>query len=83
MVQLIVMDFKEIWLWIEFPFRLLWNLLVLIAAKSLTIAWLVFLFGSVLGVILLLIFFADGFFLPMALMVFCVELFPVRAWWEE
>jgi hypothetical protein len=83
MVQLIVMDFKEIWLWVELPFRLLWNLLVLIAAISLTIAWLVFLFGSVLGVILLLIFFPTGFFLPMALMVFCVELFPVRAWWEE
>jgi hypothetical protein len=77
------MDFEEIWLWIELPFRLLWNLLVLIAAISLTIAWLVFLFGSVLGVVLLLIFLPNGFFLPMALMVFSVELFPVSPWWKE
>ena len=59
---------------IQFPFRLIWNLIVIVGAISLTIAWLGFVFGSVIGVILLLIFFPEGFLLPMTLLAFLVRL---------
>jgi hypothetical protein len=36
--------------------------------------WLGFVFGSVIGVILLLIFLPEGFFLPLALLAFTVPL---------
>jgi len=74
---------EEIISWVELPFRILWNILVLIAAVSLTVTWIVFLFGSVLGIILLLIFLPTGFFLPMMLLALTVELFPVFPWWKE
>lgn len=74
---------EEIITWVELPFRILWNILVLIAAVSLTVAWIIFLFGSVLGVILLLIFLPNGFFLPMMLLALTVELFPVFPWWKS
>ena len=73
----------EIIAWVEFPFRILWNALVVITAVSLTVAWIIFLFGSVLGVILLLIFLPSGFFLPMSLLALTVELFPIDPWWES
>jgi hypothetical protein len=67
---------EEIISWVGLPFRILWNMLLLIAAVSLTVAWIGFLFGSVLGVILMLIFLPSGFFLPMSLLALTVELFP-------
>lgn len=45
----------------------LWNSFVVILALWLQIIWLGFIFGSVIGVILLLIFFPDGFLLPLLL----------------
>lgn len=58
------------------PFLLLWDIVVIAGAIGLEIIWLVFLFGSVLGVILLLIFWADGFLLPLALMKLAVPVWP-------
>jgi hypothetical protein len=46
------------------------------AAVGLTIAWIVFVFGSVIGVVLLLIFFPEGFLLPMGLLALTVDLDP-------
>jgi len=76
------MKLREFVQFAEVPFRLLWNLAVLAAAVGLTIAWLLFLFGSVLGVVLLLIFLPGAFFLPMGLLTICVELFPDTPWWD-
>ena len=59
------------------PFRLLWNLIVIGGALTLTVLWLGFVFGSVVGVVLLLIFKPDGFLLPMALMALVIPL------WKE
>lgn len=42
----------------------IWFVAVFIAAVSVEIAWITFLFGSVLGVILMLIFFPSGFLIP-------------------
>ncbi len=54
--------------------RLLWNGFVGVTAISLQVAWLVFLFGSVLGVVLLLLFFPGAFLLPLQLLRFSVPL---------
>ena len=56
------------------PFRLIWNTVVVIGAVALTVVWLLFVFGSVVGVILLLIFAPEGFLLPMALLAFMTPL---------
>jgi hypothetical protein len=77
------MKIRALLQWIELPFRLLWNLAVFATAVGLTIAWLIFIFGSVLGVVLLLIFFPGAFLLPMCITALCVELFPVTPWWED
>lgn len=61
---------------IAFPFRLTWNIIILIGAIWLQLVWLGFIFGSVVGVILLLIFLPDAFLLPLGLLIFMVELFP-------
>jgi ABC-type multidrug transport system fused ATPase/permease subunit len=42
--------------------------IVVIVALALEIAWLFFLFGSVIGCILMFIFFAEGFLLPLLIM---------------
>ena len=67
---------RKIELLIQLPFRLVWNFIVIVGAISLTIAWLGFVFGSVVGVVLLLIFLPQGFLLPMGLLVFLVRLWP-------
>ncbi len=54
----------------------IWNSLVLVVALWLQITWLGFLFGSVLGVVLLLIFAPAAFFLPLALLGLRVETCP-------
>jgi|GEM_PF-5844435 len=52
-----------------FIIQLIWNSFITIIAVCLTIAWICFLFGSVLGVVLLLIFMGvKGFFLPMSML---------------
>ena len=53
---------------ILFPFRGLFNTLIIALAVSLQILWLVFLFGSVIGVVLLLIFLPGAFLLPLSLL---------------
>lgn len=59
---------------IEFIIKVIWDLIVIIWAISLTISWIGFLFGSVLGVVLVLIFLGlDGFFIPLWLFVFVTD----------
>lgn len=50
--------------------RVLWNIFIVILAVWLEIVWLIFLFGSVLGVVLLLIFMPSGFGFPLLLLGF-------------
>ena len=58
---------------VSFCLRLFWNVVVIIVAVWLEIVWVGFLFGSVLGVVLVLLFAADLFFLPLALLSLCVS----------
>lgn len=58
------------------PLRLFWNVVVIVGAIALQIAWLGFVFGSVLGVIILLVFFPAGFLLPLGLLGLTVRLWP-------
>ena len=55
-----------------FPFRLLWNTIVFVGAITLEVLWIGFVFGSVVGVILLLIFWIEGFGLPLVLLALMV-----------
>jgi|GEM_PF-2768734 len=67
--------FGQLLMLVLFPVKLLWNIIVVVAAISLTIAWIGFVFGSVIGVVLLIIFMGlDGFLFPMALVALCVPL---------
>ena len=59
-----------------FPFRLLWNIFVIVGTISLEIMWIGFVFGSVIGVILLLIFWLEGFVFPLVLFAFMTRLWP-------
>lgn len=45
-------------------FRLMWNITLEIFMWCIQIAWVIFLFSSVVGVVLLIIFYPKGFFLP-------------------
>ena len=56
--------------------RLVWNLIILIGAIALEVMWLGFLFGSVVGVVLVLIFAPALFLMPMALLVLWVRISP-------
>ena len=56
------------------PIRLLWDAIVIIAAIWLEILWVGFLFGSVLGVVLVLIFAPELFLAPLGLLNFLVPL---------
>ena len=59
------------------PFRLSWNIFIIVLAVSLTIALNVFIWGSVIaGVILLCFAPAFVFIFPMFLIAFAVELWP-------
>ena len=51
-----------------FPFRSLWNLIVTSLIITGFVLWFGFIFGSVLGVILILIFAPELFLLPLLLM---------------
>ena len=48
-----------------FIFRILWNIGMEILTWYLQIMWIIFLFGSVVGVVLLLIFYPLGFLAPL------------------
>jgi len=63
---------------IQFPFRLLWNIIVIVGTIWLEVIWIGFIFGSVVGIILLLIFMPEGFLLPLGLFSFVVKLWPEK-----
>jgi len=56
--------------------KCIWNVFVWVGAIWLQIIWIIFLFGSVLGVILILIFAPGLFLLPLGLLSFSVKLSP-------
>lgn len=58
-----------------FPFKLVWNLVVIILSIWLQIIWLSFLFWSIIWVVLLLIFFPECFLLPLSLLWMTTPLF--------
>jgi len=55
-----------------------WNLIVWVVAVWLQIAWIAFLFGSVAGVVLVLIFAPELFLLPLGLLIFLHEIPPLK-----
>jgi hypothetical protein len=59
---------------ILFPFRLTWNIVVTALIIAGFIFWFGFIFGSVLGVIIILIFAPDLFLLPLALVFMYTKL---------
>jgi hypothetical protein len=62
---------------IFFPFRLLWNIVVIGLIIAGFVFWFGFIFGSVLGVILILIFAPNLFLLPLLLLPLLKKL------WDE
>ena len=61
---------------ILFPFRLTWNLVFIVLAFGLFIAWNVFVWGSVIVGVLLLIFAPVYLWFPLLLLGCCTELWP-------
>ena len=59
-----------------YPFRLLWNIIVTGLIIGGFILWYGFIFGSVVGVILIIIFAPELFLLPMAIAVMYTKLWP-------
>ena len=59
-----------------FPFRLLWNIIVSGLIAGGFILWYGFILGSVVGVILIIIFAPSLFLLPMVIGVMYIELWP-------
>ena len=49
-------------------FKFIFMAIIVVVSFALEIAWLGFLFGSVIGCILMFIFFPEGFLLPLVLM---------------
>jgi len=60
---------------IYFPFKLTWFVFVTFLIGSAFVAWWGFLFGSVVGVVLVLIFMPDLFLLPLAISILYAPLF--------
>lgn len=58
------------------PFRLLWNVVVTALLIGGFVLWFGFIFGSVIAVILIIIFKPDLFLLPMIVAAMYVELWP-------
>lgn len=56
------------------PFRTLWNLIVTVFIVLAFILWFGFIFGSVIAVILILIFMPELFLLPIAIAAFYVPM---------
>lgn len=61
---------------VSFPFRLLWNIIVVGLIVGGFVLWWGFLFGSVIAVVLVLIFAPDLFLLPLALASLFVSWIP-------
>jgi hypothetical protein len=59
-----------------FPFRLLWNILVTCLLISGFVLWFGFIFGSVIAVVLILIFAPQLFLLPMAIIPMYTNMWP-------
>ena len=60
------------------PFRLLWDAIVIVGAIWLEVIWIGFLFGSVVGVVLVLIFAPPLFIAPLGLFAFVVNPWPEK-----
>ena len=60
--------------YIVLPFALAWNIALTAIIVGLTIAWLSFVFSSIIGVILILLFDIGLFILPVELAIFYVSL---------
>lgn len=56
--------------------RLIFNILVISAGIGIEVAWISFLFGSVVGVVLVLIFMPGAFFAPLFLCYCTLKLWP-------
>ena len=61
---------------IFFPFKLLWNIIVTALIIGGFVLWFGFIFGSVIAVILILIFAPDLFLLPLLLVPLYVNMWP-------
>jgi hypothetical protein len=59
-----------------FPFRLLWNILVTGLLIGGFVLWWGFLFGSVIAVVIVLIFMPELFMLPIAIMAMYTPIWP-------
>lgn len=58
---------EDLFMLIKNIFKFIIMAIVVVSSIALEVAWLGFLFGSVIGCILMLIFFAEGFLLPLGL----------------
>ena len=59
-----------------FPFRLLWNIIVTALIIGGFVLWFGFIFGSVIAVILILIFAPHLFLLPLTLVPMYINMWP-------
>jgi len=59
-----------------FPFRLLWNVIVTALLIGGFVLWFGFIFGSVIAVVLILIFAPGLFLLPLAIGSMYTEIWP-------
>jgi hypothetical protein len=59
-----------------FPFRLLWNILVTGLLIGGFVLWWGFLFGSVIAVVIVLIFMPELFMLPIVIMAMYTPIWP-------
>jgi len=63
---------------ILFPFRLVWNIIVTGLIIGGFVLWFGFIFGSVIAIILILIFAPDLFLLPLVLAPMYTEIWPEK-----
>jgi len=69
--------------WLLLPFILIWNILVTAFIIMAFIGWWSFLFGSVVAIILVLIFAAELLFLPIGIANFYIPFFAYSKECEE
>lgn len=69
--------------WLLFPFILIWDILITALIVGVFTVWWGFLFGSVIAIVLLLIFAADLFFLPVAIGVLYIPFFEYSGGCKE
>ncbi len=58
------------------PFRTLWNIIVLLGAIIAQVAWISFLLGSVLGIVLILLFNPGLLLFPLSLLYLSTDYWP-------